>query len=81
MEWPIDLGGGVRAEWSEDALWINHPKTGPIRVPASEKGQAIPPIWQIVQRDPISLTPSIKVGKDDAILLHGFVTNGKWVDS
>lgn len=85
--WPIDLGDwagfNVRAEWrnvedggsTHEVLWLRLPMVGPISVPFR------PPLaWTIVSRDPLTVTPSIKVMFGDGVdRVHGHVTAGKWV--
>lgn len=82
--WPIDLGRwagfNVRGEWRTEAdgsetLYLRLPMVGPIRVPF-----AGPCPWNLVRRDPLTITPSIKVVFGDGVdRVHGFVTDGRWV--
>lgn len=76
-EWPIDLGAGVRALWVGSDLWIHFPGPGH----EARVATAGPVAWAIVSAEPLTLHPSIKVSDGcGAVLVHGYVTGGRWRD-
>jgi hypothetical protein len=64
----------VRAEWRGEDLWLRLPMVGPIRVPFS--GSVA---WTLHSREPLHITPSIKVLFGDGVdRVHGYVKHGRW---
>jgi hypothetical protein len=52
------------------------PCGGFIWIDASSEAHVDGPVWKVEQRDPLTLSPSVKCRSCGN---HGFVRNGKWV--
>lgn len=79
--WPLDFGRGVHGEWHGDALWIER-ADGPgaffARIETGPEERAAPPVWKVHRRDPLTITPSIKVSDSHGVKAHGFIRAGRW---
>lgn len=84
---PLDFGSGVRGEWRGAALWLERRGERPFftYIQTGTERREAPPVWRVVQREPLTLEPSIKVSTTasgrEVVLAHGYIRNGRWEDA